>query len=69
MSRSGFFDDELGLDDDPSYSDQYDDEWPIDEATLKAALQRGRTMSQIAQKYDVSVGEVADLIDMYDLDH
>ncbi|MFC4348630.1 hypothetical protein ACFO5Q_12320 [Kordiimonas lipolytica] len=68
MTRSGFFDDELGLDYEPSYSDSYDDEWPIDEATLAAALKRGRTMGQIASKYSVSVGDVADLIDLYDLD-
>jgi len=41
---------------------------PIDEATLAAALKRGRTMGQIASKYSVSVGDVADLIDLYDLD-
>ncbi len=69
MVRAGYFDDELGLEDHSSYSDQYDDEWPIDEATLSAALQRGRTMGQIAQKYRVSVGDVAELIDMYDLDY
>ncbi|NVJ71180.1 MAG: hypothetical protein HWE08_12540 [Alphaproteobacteria bacterium] len=67
MARSGLIDGdfELGLDDD--FGGRYGFDWPIDETELADALEQGQTMGEIARRYGVSVSDVADLVDLYDL--
>ncbi|UTW58758.1 hypothetical protein KFE96_00175 [Kordiimonas sp. SCSIO 12603] len=68
MPHSSDYDDEIGLDFDDSPSRFFEVRWPVSEVVLSTALNSGRSLETIADTYGVSVSEVIDLCEIYDLD-
>ncbi len=68
MSRSDYYYDEIGLDFNDSPSRFFTLQWPMSEVVLSTAINSGRSLEDIADTYNVSISDVIDLCEMYDLD-
>jgi len=66
--RQESYDDQIGLDDDENPSSSFAACWPISEAVLSAALGGQQPLSYVADQYEVSVADVIELCELYDLD-
>jgi len=66
--RPQSYDDQIGLDYDDGPSRYFITRWPISEVMLSAALYSQRSLEDIADEYEVSVSDVIELCEAYDLD-